>query len=184
MATISSSQRSLLDRLAKSIEFRGVWVPFTDVSGNVYRIRANKNDGTWVDVVVLGANKIRRGNWNMPICPEAVKTIKQVVVESGGRLPDNDIVFELLNQRQRNVPTEREIQGSSDGESAGPGKEKCQDESSVPFYVQAAPCAMNSPTLSVMRRPRSASIRRSSSLRNASTRAGVMRSGALGKDST
>jgi len=121
MATISSGERSLLDRLAKSIDFRGVWVPFTDVSGNVYRIRASKNDGSWEDVVVLGANKIRHGNWNMPISREAVETIKQVVVESGGRLPDNDILFELLNQRQRNVPTEREIQESSDGEGAAPG---------------------------------------------------------------
>jgi len=104
MATIPGSDKGSLGKLSASIDFRGVWGLFTDVSGNVYRIRVTKEDCSWEDVVVLGANKIRYGNWNIAVSSEAVKTIKQVVVECGGQLPNNDILFELLDQRQKNNP--------------------------------------------------------------------------------
>lgn len=96
MATIAGSEKSSIDKLSTSLVFRGVWVPFTDVSGNVYRIRVTKKDGSCHDIVVLGANKIRDGSWNIDVSPKAVETIKQVVVESGGQLPDNDILMKLL----------------------------------------------------------------------------------------
>lgn len=98
MAKIPGSDTSSLGKLSASIDFCGIWFPFTDLSGNVYRIRVAKKDGSQDDVIVLGANKIRYGKyWNIAISPKAVHTIKQVAIESGGRLPNKKDLFELLD---------------------------------------------------------------------------------------
>ena len=122
MAEVPASDKTSIDKLARSIDFRGVWLPFTDVSGNVYRLRVTEDDGSWEDIVVLGADKIRYGNWAMPVSPKAVTTVKEVVVARGGRFPDNQVLFELLGGEQGsgsraklNSPTTRSREGPKTG---------------------------------------------------------------------
>jgi hypothetical protein len=99
MTTIPGNDRESILKLSASIDFHGVWGPFTDLSGNVYRIRVTKKNGSRENIIVLGANKIRYGNWNIGVSPKAVATIKQVVIDSGGTLPNKDILMEMLKAK-------------------------------------------------------------------------------------
>lgn len=96
MATVPGENAEAIQRLSECIRYQGLWIPFTDFSGNVYRIRVHGHSGSWQDVVVLGGNRLRQGGWCIQLSTDVVATIKDVVVRSGGRLPDNSILFNLL----------------------------------------------------------------------------------------
>jgi hypothetical protein len=100
MATISSANRTAIEQLSKSIDFHGVWLPFIEVSGNVYRCRVTKDDGSWEDIVLLGSEKIKYGNWCIAVSSTTLALLKKLVIENGGHLPSNEILLKMLKAKK------------------------------------------------------------------------------------
>jgi len=85
-ATITD--KDLLGRLANSIKLRWFWLP--DTSGartSSFRIRTFCN-GEHVDIIVRQDGYIQENEWIVSVDNKLVATIKELVKESGGKLPD------------------------------------------------------------------------------------------------
>jgi len=98
---IVTDDNDVFEKLAASIKYRGVWMPFTEVSGNVYKLRITSQDGTEHIIDVLGSNKIKHNNWCIPISSETVQAIKRIVIDNGGTLPDKGILLKLVGDESR-----------------------------------------------------------------------------------
>lgn len=85
------------EELASSIKYRGVWFPFTELSGNVYKLKLTLQDGTEHIIDILGTNKIKYNNWCVTIHSDTVPLIKKLVMNNDGELPNKDILLKLLN---------------------------------------------------------------------------------------
>lgn len=77
--------------LASSVELRGIWLPFDELTGNSFRIRAVlKQQNT--DIVIRGGYRLKCGDWFIGISPSLMDTFVRLVEDSGGKMPSlNDL---------------------------------------------------------------------------------------------
>jgi hypothetical protein len=92
---VTITDKELLGRLANSIKLQWFWLP--DNRGMIrtssFRIRTFRN-GEHNDIIVIQHGYIRENVWIVSVDNKLVATIKELVKESGGTLPDLGKILE------------------------------------------------------------------------------------------
>jgi len=98
VATITD--KKLLGRLANSTKLRWFWLPDTTRHRTgCFRIRTFHN-GEHNDIIVRQYGQIQENGWIVSVDNKLVETIKELVKESGGKLPDLKKILERARHRR------------------------------------------------------------------------------------